>query len=348
MGNYTRRKGINKLHVKKMNVKGTHKAPRKNSRHRMTRRRKGGGDKLTKAQLKKKNSAPKAQEGYEKVFDKTIDNVKYQKIGDVEGPDTYSYTDAVNMRRDRTSPRDLLSLAGPRTPPPSPTDYGPGGTFYSSSPPQFTRDTASPPPPSPPASSLPVLPPPPVSAPPPPVSAPPAPVSAPPASGVYQRQDSQYSDAMDTSSGPDNSDGCGELRKIINSLQQEVLNKHQQFQSQDQHLRGLHERLNAQEAELHHFNSNNQQLQGQVGQLQGHNEQLQGQNQELLSVIQGHQQYADQLQAQIDQGSTAGCGQYIGALTQILRHLTQNGSLTLDQYNQMEGFVKVVRPTITI
>ena len=334
MGNYTIRKGINKLHVKKMNVKGTRKAPRKNSRPRMTRRRKGGGDRLTKDQLRKKNSAPKAQEGYEKVFDKTINNVKYQKIGDVEGPDIYSYMDAVNMRRDGTSPRDLLSLAGPRTPPSSPTDYGPGGNVYPSSPPPFTRETASPPPPAPPASSPPVLPPP--------------PTTAPPAPGVYQRQDSEYSDAMDTSSGPDNSDGCGELRKIIDSLQQELVNKHQQFQSQDQHLRGLHERLNAQEAELHHFNSNNQQLQAHNEQLQGHNEQLQGHNQELLSVIQGHQQHAEQLQAQIDQGSTAGCGQYIGALTEILRHLTQNGSLTLDQYNQMEGFVKVVRPTITI
>ena len=53
--------------------------------------------------------SPKAKEGYEKVFDFDIDNVKYLKIGPVEGPETYTLADAIEMRKDkRKSPKDFM------------------------------------------------------------------------------------------------------------------------------------------------------------------------------------------------------------------------------------------------
>ena len=311
----TRRKHMKKIQVKKMNSKGTRKAPPKKNKHRITRRRRGGADhgkkKLTKVQVNRKNSLPKAQEGYEKEFDKTINDFKYQKKnGHVEGPEIYSIADAFKMRDDKTSPRDLLTgagpssstsaaaaaAAGPTTPPGSPTygpdaaagpttppgspTYGPGGSFYSDS------DDYS-------ASTLP--------------SSPPAAADGPMSQG----------DVMDTAEGAD--DGCGHLRKKIVSLEHELFTKRQQFQSQDQHLAGLHERLNAQDAELHQYHANNQELQGQLGQYQA---------------------YVADLERQVQQGATANpCHRYIEALEEIKNHLEQKGTLTNAEFNNMSNVI---------
>ena len=314
----TRRKDMKKIQVKKMNSKGTRKAPLKKNKHRITRRRRGGADhgkkKLTRAQIKDKNKLPKAQDGYEKKFDETIDGFIYQKIGDVEGPETYSIADAFKMRKDRTLPRDLLiAAAGPRTPPSSPP-YGPSAAAGPTTPPGSPSygPSAAAGPRTPPGS---------------PTYGPgdsfsdfvdysaSTPPSSPPAPAIPESQD----DDMDTTEGADDNDGCGHLRERIKSLEQEVLTKHQQFQSQDQHLRGLHERLNAQDAELHQYHAHNQELQGQLGQYQA---------------------YVADLERQVQQGATANpCHRYIEALEEIKNHLEQKGTLTNAEFNQMSNVI---------
>ena len=137
------RKVMNKIHVKKLNSQGNKSGGKQSKKGKITRKRRGGGDRLTKAQKTKMKQIPKAHEGYEKRLDKTMEtpDFKYYKIGDVEGPEIYTIRDAKNMRRDGTLPRDLLTGAGPKTPPPDDTTPPPDDT---TPPPDDTTPPADP------------------------------------------------------------------------------------------------------------------------------------------------------------------------------------------------------------
>lgn len=107
------RKTMKKIKVTKLDAKGGKKTTTRKVYH-----VKVGGNK------KKMNSAPRAPDGYKKIWDRPAKEVKYERTGHPSvGPDMLTVAHARAIRDQGKTPKDFMPpapAAGPRTPSPEP------------------------------------------------------------------------------------------------------------------------------------------------------------------------------------------------------------------------------------
>ena len=306
---------VKKLRVRKLHPKGGKKV-------KMTKRVMLGGNK------KKMNSAPRAPEHYQKIWDRTEKAVKYHRTGDPSvGPEHLTVDHARAIRDKGITPwqatgetppaRDVDSEAGPAAPsspilePSSPT-YAPTSPIYAPTSPTYAPTS-------------------PTYAPTSPTYAPTSPTYAP---------SPPVDDESESMEGVVEHDEKDALHQLVHSQKHELQMKddqlkqqHTQLQEQDSHLQELH-------TQLHHKDS---QLQAQDSHLQHLHAQYEAHVQ--AQAQQGQSRFQDVLELSNLRANQATCNQAIQAITNISnhfkerlgagRHLNPTASLTFAQFTRL-------------
>jgi hypothetical protein len=220
---------VKKLRVRKLQPKGGKKV-------KMTKRVMLGGNK------KKMNSAPRAPEHYQKIWDRTEKVVRYHRTGDPSVGPEHLTVDHARAIRDRgitpwqatgeTPPtRDVDSEAGPAAPsspilePSSPT-YAPSSPTYAPSSPTY---------------------------------APTSPTYA-PTSPTYAPTPPVDDDESETMEGVVEHDEKDALHQLVHSQKHELKMKDDQLKHQENHLNELHHQLQRQDSHLQELHSHIEQM----------------------------------------------------------------------------------------